>query len=393
MISCRPMSYTRRAAFFSKITQGRTAGFSVFLSLGLVFGLYDPKKHLMRMTAPSDFRLCFSWFSPFFVGAFFLLFSACSVPKHEPKTRIVFDTDANNELDDQHAMAYLLFNGGVFDVEGVTVNTTFNGGGIEEQYAEAKRVMQLCGLYGKIPLLKGADSAFAAIRPTLGVPRHDGFEAVDFIIEQAYKPWPAKPVVLAVGKLTNVALALEKDPTLADRIRVVWLGSNYPKPGEYNQDNDTAAMNYVLNTTVPFEMVTVRGGQASGTAHVSVTKEEILANMPGKGIKAQMPVEGRHGGTFTTFGDYSVNLFEKCDLYGNPPSRSLFDMAAVAILKNAAWAQAKEIPAPLLSPENQWQERPGNPRKITVWENFDRDAIMEDFYATMNKPVLAEAKQ
>ena len=27
------------------------------------------------------------------------------------KTRLIFDTDANNEPDDQHALAYLLFNG------------------------------------------------------------------------------------------------------------------------------------------------------------------------------------------------------------------------------------------------------------------------------------------
>ena len=47
---------------------------------------------------------------------------------------------------------------------------------------------------------------------------------------------------------------------------------------------------------------------------------------------------GRHGGAFTNFGDYSVDLFEHIDLYGDPPSRALFDMAAVAIVKNPAWA-------------------------------------------------------
>ena len=40
------------------------------------------------------------------------------------KIRIILDTDANNELDDQHAIAYLLFNGDKFAVEGITVNAT-----------------------------------------------------------------------------------------------------------------------------------------------------------------------------------------------------------------------------------------------------------------------------
>ena len=33
------------------------------------------------------------------------------------KIRIILDTDANNELDDQHAIAYMLFNDSIFDVE------------------------------------------------------------------------------------------------------------------------------------------------------------------------------------------------------------------------------------------------------------------------------------
>ena len=55
---------------------------------------------------------------------------------------VLFDTDANNELDDQHALAYLLFNGETFNVRGVTVNATFSGGEIEEHYREAERILQ-----------------------------------------------------------------------------------------------------------------------------------------------------------------------------------------------------------------------------------------------------------
>ena len=63
-------------------------------------------------------------------------------------------------------------------------------------------------------------------------------------------------------------------------------------------------------------------------------------------------------------------------------------MAAVAIVKNPPWAHPRKIPAPTLA-HGKWIERPDNPRTITLWENFDRDAIMKDFYATMEKPVLA----
>ena len=79
-----------------------------------------------------------------------VLMPSCS-PGKEEKIRVIFDTDTNNELDDQHALAYLLLNDGIFDVEAVTVNATRSGGGIDEQYDEAKRVMRLVSKLGAAP--------------------------------------------------------------------------------------------------------------------------------------------------------------------------------------------------------------------------------------------------
>jgi purine nucleosidase len=303
------------------------------------------------------------------------------------KLRLIFDTDANNEVDDQHALAYLLFSGNHFEVEGVTVNATWNGGDIDDHYAEAKRVMQLSASFGDIPLLRGANGSFQDIEGNLAQADYDGVEAVSFIIERAMVESNDTLVLLAVGKLTNIALALKKEPAIASRVHVVWLGSNYPEPGEYNQDNDTEAMPYLLDANVPFHMVTVRYGRSSGTTAVRVTQAEMLRRMPGKGPRVSPAVPGRHGGVFETFGDYSVSLFENFVMRGDPPSRSLYDMAAVAVLKNRSWAERRQIPAPTLI-ENEWVDRPENARSITLWENFDIYGIMNDFFLTMEEPVL-----
>jgi purine nucleosidase len=328
---------------------------------------------------------------------------SCEEKKHEShseevvidnqKIKVLFDTDANNELDDQHAMAYLFFNGDIFDVVGVTVNATYNGGDIDKQYEEAERVMKLCNVLGKIPLIKGANGSFEEIRKDINNDNFDGDEAVNFIIEQAHKAGEEELVLLPVGKLTNIALALEKDPSIASKVRIVWLGSNYPEPGEYNQDNDVPSMNYILDQEVQFEMVTVRYGKPSGTSAVTANRSEIAQKMAGLGPTATESITGRHGGIFSTFGDYSINLFEHIDSHDELGTRALFDMAAVAIVKNETWAQRKEIPAPTLV-DKQWQERPENPRKMVLWENFDKEAIMNDFYDRMkNYKLLTEVKQ
>ena len=309
------------------------------------------------------------------------------VGDNAPRLRVLVDTDANNELDDQHALAYVLFNGRSFDVDGITVNTTRGGGDIGQQVAEARRVLTLCTLQDRVSLKAGANGSFTQIRPHLEESSFDGSDAVNFIIERAHAAAESRLVLLPIGKLTNVALALVKDPSIASKVRIVWLGSNYPDKGEYNQENDLDAVRYVLSVDVPFEIATVRYGQGTGTDAVRVTRDEIGKRMPGKGPRAASPVTGRHGGTFTTFGDYSVNLFEHITLDGTPPSRALFDMAAAAILKNPAWARREEIPAPQLVGEI-YVPSTNNSRRITLWTHFDRDAILADFFATMDNPAL-----
>ena len=313
-----------------------------------------------------------------------LLFSCAA---KAAKTRVILDTDANNELDDQHAIAYMLFNGNDFAVEGITVNKTRNGGDVGQHYKEADRVVKLCQLDKKIPIYTGANGNFNQIKDHVTEADFDGAEAVDFIIHRAKAQSRRRLVLLPVGKLTNIALALHKDPSIASKVRIVWLGSNYPGPGEYNQDNDVPSMNYILNTKVDFEIALVRYGKPSGTDAVRASMVEIKQRMPGLGPRIAQPVVGRHGNEFSCFGDYSIDLFKNM----KDESRALFDMAAVAIVKNPAWARASKIPSPQYV-KGKWIERPENLHKIILWQDFDKNRIMKDFYHSMEHYVLAKTQ-
>lgn len=120
----------------------------------------------------------------------------------------------------------------------------------------------------------------------------------------------------------------------------------------------------------------------------------MLHRMPGKGPVISEPVVGRNGGEFDNWGDYSAHLFETYGMYGSPPSRALFDMAAVAILKNPEWAERNIIPAPILDIEaDKWVDRPDNGRKLVLWEWFDIYGIVNDFFQTMDNPVPVDVKK
>lgn len=292
---------------------------------------------------------------------------------------LIFDTDANNELDDQHALAYLLFNSQTFNVIGVTVNATSGGGAIGRHYDEAYRVLQLCGAEHRIPLLKGADGDFASILPTIGADVYDGREAVDFLINKARQATAAeKLTVVAVGKLTNIALALEKSPETATTIKVIWLGGNYPEEGEYNLRADTIALNSIIKSAVEFEMVAVRYGMDSGADAVRVAQSTIQSTMPGKGPVIPFDVIGRHGGRFRNFGDYSVSLFEHIRYRDKARTRALFDVVPLAVIKNPTWGKRRLIPR-ILYAAGRWHGRAYPKGHITLWEHFDNEAIVQDF--------------
>ena len=161
-------------------------------------------------------------------------------------------------------------------------------GTIQDDYDEARRVMQLSKAWEKIPLKKGVDSGrYPALKDQLGNAKHEEYEAVDFIIEQAHGQ-KGSPLILApVGKLTNIALAFEKDPSVIDKVKVIWLGGNYfgkdGPDGEHNLKHDTDSYNAVIESGVDFTMVTVRYGAPSGTDAVAVHVNDIKSRMPGLG--------------------------------------------------------------------------------------------------------------
>jgi len=306
----------------------------------------------------------------------------CSRSK-DNRPDVIFDTDANNELDDQHAIAYLLMNDDLFNTVAITTNVTVKEGGIQAQVDEAERVAALVN--HKVRIYPGATGTFEKILPQMEEDKeYDGHESVEKIIREAAKHTPQDQLILiAVGKLTNVALAIAKAPEIIPNIRLVFLGSNLPfYENEWNLINDIPALNHILSTDIHLEIVPARYNKPSGTDAVRISRDQVRKDFCDLGPDVR-PVEGRHGGQFTTFGDYSINLFEKIKL-GSDGKRALYDLVAVAIVKNPAWGTSLQVPAPRLA-GREWIEQPENPREITVWSDFDRDAIIGDFILTLNK--------
>jgi inosine-uridine nucleoside N-ribohydrolase len=281
----------------------------------------------------------------------------------------------------------MLFNSDFFDIKGITVNETFAGLELQKHVEEAKRIVNLCNWKNKVPVIPGASGDYHEIVETIDQPEFDGYEAVNFIIEKAKEVSREKLVLISIGKLTNITLALAKEPEIASKVKVVWLGSNWPESGEYNLENDTTSISPLLeNPDLELEILTVRYSKSTGATAVRVSIEDIQKNMAGLGPKVDS-IPGRHGGSFNCFGDYSVELFVK---YGHE-TRPLFDVCALAVLKNPSWAEKVFVKGASFDGKN-WGNLGDAERTIVFWENFDKKSIIEDFYATMKNSTMPPSK-
>src|SRR5206468_5829219 len=108
---------------------------------------------------------------------------------------------------------------------------------------EARRILNLMVMSGRIPLRMGSDTAM----PDPQTPRSS--PASRFIVERALAKDPRPLHILAVGALTNVASAYLENKKIRDRIRIIWLGgSRWPEGAlsEFNAVNDRAAVKCII---------------------------------------------------------------------------------------------------------------------------------------------------
>ncbi len=157
------------------------------------------------------------------------------------------------------------------DVVGIT--TTHGNQSLEKTTRNARKSVELAGLT-HIPIAKGLP------RPLVNEPRYapeihgqsglDGVElpeptvalhplhAVDFILEMSHKYDDL--ILVPTGPLTNVAAAIIKDPTLAQRLKgISWMGGSVTYGGstaaaEFNAYVDPEAADVVFRSGVPLKM-------------------------------------------------------------------------------------------------------------------------------------------
>ena len=164
------------------------------------------------------------------------------VPEPSNRVRVILNTDAKNEADDQYAIVHAILTP-LFELHGI-IPAHFGDrrgpGSLQASHEEVLKLLDLMDLNGRIPVHSGA----ATMLPDEKTPVPS--EGSALIIEEALKDDPRPLHIAFLGPLTDMASALLEKPSIADRnVRVIWIGGqDWPVGGwEYNLWNDVTAAN------------------------------------------------------------------------------------------------------------------------------------------------------
>ena len=294
------------------------------------------------------------------------------------RVRVVLDTDAANEIDDQFAITYALLSQERLDVEAIyaapfqqpwppaTDSGPASSGvspadGMVRSYAEIRRVLEALGAAepgGGVRL--GAE----AWLPDAGTPVPS--PAAEDLIDRAREGAPDGDLlyVVALGAPTNVASALLAAPAIAGRVVIVWLGGNgtwWTPAGEYNAVQDRHASRVLFDSGVPLVHVPCR----QVTEKLVTTHEEVEQMVRGFGV----------------VGDYLADLYRGYD-HGSRRMKELWDLGAVAWLVAPQSCPSTLTTSPVFHDEVTWGHDASR-HLIREVRDIDADAVFADFFSKL----------
>lgn len=283
--------------------------------------------------------------------------------------RVIVDTDAKNEADDQYAILHHLLTP-MFDVRGI-IATHFEskaqtpGETMEMSYHEAQKLLALAQI-DDVPLLRGCPLPLAS---PADAPDSEG---VRFLIEEARKP-DDRPLYIAVqGAMTNVAAALNRAPDIADKIVVLWNGGGpYPEgsEGEFNLLQDADACRALLASRAEVWQI-----PQNVYSLLEVSLAELAARVRPCGALGEY--------LFAQLREEYDREFYPGITFRSGENWTLGDNTTIAVLLStgARWHMQR---APRILPDRRYAEDPDG-RPIRVYDWLSARLTLEDLFAKLN---------
>lgn len=336
------------------------------------------------------------------------------------KIRLIIDTDAHNEIDDQFAIAWVLLSQDVFDVEGVVAEpyshrhhreplihayetlkqqvSTDDGSklpdiamryavsaqrmlengmnpydikfvdpdeGMELSYQEILKVFELLEEDPTGKVYRGSPDYLKSLDEPIES------DAAKFIIERAMADDDRPLYIGAIGCVTNIASAILMEPEIIKKIVVTWT-SSYPSMMGLSNQASLNLMQDPLASQLLFD---------SGVPHVYLPGYYV-----GENLKLSLPDMERWVKGKGKIGDYLYHLYTHNPIHemigvNDHFARTwiIWDMINFAWMMNSDWVPCRIVPSPVLTDDLMYVQAEG---RHAMREAFgcSRDEIFRDFF-------------
>ena len=281
------------------------------------------------------------------------------------KFNVILDTDTYNECDDQFALAYMIKNQEIFNIEAITVapyshkersETVISGR--EKSYNEILKICNWLNFDTTNKVFKGAEDYFC-----------NGYDktndAVSKIIEVALKN--DKTYIMAIGAITNVALAIKKEPKIINKIEVIWLGGHSLLQNnnlEFNFRQDVNAVKIVFDSKVKLTIIPCKNVASNLRTsvyelnHYLKDKDELC--------------------------NYLIDRFYNDGYHGIQERRVIWDISVIAYMINKEWFTSEYISCPNIKKDTSYELTTNN-HKITMVNYIDVNKVYNDLFKKLGE--------
>ncbi len=304
-----------------------------------------------------------------------------SVPDNK-RIRVIIDTDADAEADDQFAIVHALLTP-KFDVVGIVATHFSSEGSMERSFNEIKTILRLMDLEKQIPVYRGADYAL----PDISTPINS--EGAHFIVEEALKDDERPLFVLNIGAITNLASARLLDPQIDDRLLAVWIGGGpYPVGHmDFNSGNDIHAANVIFSSAIELWQIPL-----TAYTMMEVSFSELFERVRPCGKIGRYLVDNLlRVSDIECAAEFDLLPFAKnasraakTMIIRSGEGWSLGDNPAVGVLITPQLKNSEIRRAQLLNPDGSYGDYVGENRTIRVHHSVDSRVILEDMFAKIN---------
>ncbi len=275
------------------------------------------------------------------------------------KFHVILDTDTDNEADDQFALSYLLKSKDRVILDAVTIapyshkNIINSDESIERSYNIAKKIFEFCNESSDNIIFKGSTDYI-----TNNYDEEN--DAVKKIIEVANAN--ELTYILAIGAITNVALAIKKYPYIINKIKIIWLGGHSlvsKDNREYNFRQDIEGNRIVFYSGVDLTVIPCKNVASNLVTSIYELKHYFdITNGLGKFLYDRFYNDGLHGITLR---------------------RVIWDISVIAYVVNPYWFEKEKIKCPLINDELKYIDS-NFTHKITFINDLNVNEIYKDMF-------------